>query len=338
MFSRTMLTLVAVFVFITLFFVLFFFWASSPALDQSEYSKVLEWEKSIQNEQKDSFKIVSYNLGYLSGMTNNLGVDRSSGFFENNMNTVVDRFKEYSPDFIAFQEIDYNSKRSFFIDQLEAIGQALSFPYAARQVNWDKNYLPFPYWPIKYQFRSILSGQSILSKYPILSDRREVLQTPEAPFYRKAFYIDRLLQVSEIDINGRTLILMNLHLEAFDQTTRVVQAKKVLGFVRQYAKDYPLILAGDFNSDPVYSDVLNQADEPTISFFIDADEISSASISKYPIAKSKVKATFPSDNPVEKLDYIFYTADKIEMIDYKVLEDFGTASDHLPVMMEFRFK
>lgn len=322
-----------------LLFIAFYFWASSSTIESSAYSKIIHWENNAQKSaQKNNYKIVSYNLGYLSGMTNNLAVDRTNNFFEKNMVKVMDRLEYHNPDFVVFQEIDYDSKRSFYVDQLETIASSVGYTYGARQINWDKRYLPFPYWPIKHHFGKIVSGQAVLSKYPILNDRRELLKAPEAPFYREAFYIDRLLQIDEIDLGGQTLILMNLHLEAFDQTTRVVQAKKVLGFVRQYAKDYPVILAGDFNSDPIYSDVENQQQEPTISFFLDAPEIVSASIARYPISKSEVKPTFPADNPVEKLDYIFYTADKIEILDYKVLDDFGTASDHLPVMMEFKLK
>jgi endonuclease/exonuclease/phosphatase family metal-dependent hydrolase len=334
-----MLFLIVLLTVFTLLFIAFYFWASSSTIESSTYSKVIQWKNNDKvNAQKQTYKIVSYNLGYLSGMTNNLAVDRTNNFFDKNMIKVMDRLEYHNPDFIAFQEIDYNSKRSFYVDQLETIASSVGYRFGAQQINWDKRYLPFPYWPIKHHFGKIVSGQAILSKYPILSDKRVLLQAPEAPFYRKAFYIDRLLQISKIDLGGTTLILMNLHLEAFDQTTRVVQAKKVLGLVRQYAKDYPVILAGDFNSDPIYSDVDNQDQEPTISFFLDAPEIFSASISGYPISKSKVQPTFPADNPVEKLDYIFYTADKIEILDFKVLKDFGTSSDHLPVLMGFRFK
>ncbi|MEX0813737.1 MAG: endonuclease/exonuclease/phosphatase family protein [Chitinophagales bacterium] len=322
--------------------VVFYFWSSSGSVDQSQYSQVIKWENKEQgrNElvENRTYMIISYNIGYLSGMSNNLAVERKSELFESNLENVNAEINKLQPDFIAFQEIDYRAKRSYNIDQLEAIAGNTGFAYAARQINWDKNYLPFPYWPPKFHFGKLLSGQAVLSRYPVLEDKRIVLQMPEMPYYREAFYIDRLLQITKIDIDGQPLILMNVHLEAYDQNTRVAQAKKVLGYFRQYAKDYPVILAGDFNSDPIYSDVPGQKQEPTISFFLDTEDLEAASLAYYPIEKEKVKATFPADNPDVKLDYIFYTADRIEKIDFKVLEDFGTASDHLPVMMEFRFK
>ena len=52
----------------------------------------------------------------------------------------------------------------------------------------------------------------------------------------------------------------------------------------------------------------------------------------------KIENTFDSKAPYKRIDYIFYTKNSIEYISGKVLNDFGEASDHLPVFMEFKLR
>jgi hypothetical protein len=66
-------------------------------------------------------------------------------------------------------------------------------------INWDKRYVPFPYWPITQQFGRTLSGQSILSRFPIQNHERHVLDRVAGNnWIYNAFYLDRLAQVAEI--------------------------------------------------------------------------------------------------------------------------------------------
>ena len=70
-------------------FVIFFFWASSATLNESEYTKLVE-DDSIEVPLNDAvFSIVTYNIGYLSGMTNNLPVAKPKKLFDDNLATVL---------------------------------------------------------------------------------------------------------------------------------------------------------------------------------------------------------------------------------------------------------
>ena len=56
--------------------------------------------------------------------------------------------------------------------------------------------MPFPYGLPSVNFGKVVSGQSILSKYSLSDYSRIVLERVEDnPFYRDAFYLDRLVQV-----------------------------------------------------------------------------------------------------------------------------------------------
>ena len=307
-------------------FTVFFFWASSPNLDEHSYAQLIS-KLEFKSESRDSvFSIITYNLGYLSGMTNNLPVDRNPDLFSNNLTRLSKRISVIDPDIIAFQEIDFNASRSYDIDQLNAV-MDFGYPYAAKTINWDETYLPFPYGLPSKHFGKVISGQAITSKFEVLRQDRIVLTRPEStPWYRDAFYLERLAQVAKVIINDKEVVIINVHLEAYDEVARRKQAEEVLEIYEQYEKVCPTILLGDFNSAP-------GDDGSAINLFLNHEGLESAALSS-----GKYAGTFNSANPTERIDYIFYNSTFINYVDGEVLNEFGDISDHLPVIMEFKLK
>jgi len=306
--------------------VVFFFWASSPTLDESDYAKLIEVDNYKLPENDSVFSIVTYNIGYLSGMTNNLAVESPKELFDDNLEIVTSEVKKLNPDIIAFQEIDFDASRSYHVNQEEEISK-LGFNYRAQTINWDERYLPFPYWPISMHYGKVVSGQSIISKYPLKEQQRIVLErVADAPFHRDAFYLERLAQVVKVVLNGKEVVLINIHLEAFEAATRVKQFEEVLAIFNTYKDTYPTILLGDFNS--------KARDENAIVQKIFAmKDVGNAAFDM-----NNLGNTFNSKDPFERIDYIFYTKNSIEYISGKVLNQFGQASDHLPVEMKFKLR
>lgn len=307
-------------------FVGFYFWASSSNFSTNEHSKILTNNFPSKNNSDSIFSILTYNIGYLSGMTNNLAVEKPESLFKENLNLVLNRLKKINPDIIAFQEIDFASKRSFDVNQQNEIA-ALGYNYVGEAVNWDKKYLPFPEFPISMHFGRILSGQSVLSKYKIEDQERiELIRNNTNPFYYDAFYIDRLAQIVKIKMQGKTLVIINVHLEAFHPETRLKQTRKVIELYSIYSKKFPTILLGDFNSDIRFENT-------SIELLLKLPRTGSAALDK-----SNFQNTFNSEKPTERLDYIFYNTDFIQYINGSVRNEFEQASDHLPVLMNFKFK
>ena len=307
-------------------FVVFFFWASSSNLDEEEYSKMItnQFESTVKNDSV--FSIVTYNIGYLSGMTNNKAVAKPKELFDKNLQKVLKETKSINPDIIAFQEIDYAAARSYEVNQQNEIAK-LGYNYVAKAVNWDETYVPFPYWPPTMHFGKVISGQSIISKYPLKNHKRIVLErVPDAPFYRDALYLERLAQVVKVSLNGKEVVLINVHLEAFDKATRVRQFAEVMKIFNSYKDKFPTILLGDFNSRARDKDAIIQK-------LIEMKNIGNAAFNS-----ENPSNTFDSRNPFKRIDYIFYTKNSIEHISGKVLTQFGEASDHLPVEMSFKLK
>jgi len=305
--------------------VVFFFWASSPNHTLEAYSKIITNDYPQNTDTDSIYSIITYNIGYLSGMTNNRAIAKPKELFDNNLEKVTKEFKLLEADIIAFQEIDYASARSYKINQQNEIAK-LGYNYVAEAVNWDEKYVPFPEYPISMHFGEMLSGQSIISKYPIKEHQRIVLErVKDNPFYRDALYLERLAQVATIRIENKDVIIINVHLEAFDKPTRVKQMNFVIDLFEEYSQKYPTILLGDFNSNP-------NDNKPAINQLFTLKGVGNAAFG------DSYDFTFDSANPVKRIDYIFYTKNFIEYIEGKVLTQFGQASDHLPVEMRFKLK
>lgn len=165
------------------------------------------------------------------------------------------------------------------------------------------------------------------------------------PFYWNAFYIDRLAQIVKIDI-GRELIIINVHLEAYEQATRARQAVAILALLRQYKQNYPVLLIGDFNSLSPYAGLAagtgsrpleNDLHDPTIKTILQELGMAAA-FSPATFAESESQGfTWSSANPAMKIDYIFYDTTRMKAIEAFVAHEAGQASDHLPVVMRFKF-
>lgn len=325
---KTLFTLVVV-LFIAA--IAFYFWAKSAVLSEEAYNQEISYDVILPEKNDSLITVMTYNLGYLSGMTNNLAVRPSRDFYKKNEEKILQLLSQTHPDLVGFQEIDYGSQRSYDVNQHEYIAKGL-YPYTVQAVNWDKRYVPFPYYPPKVHFGRVLSGQSIMSKFPLEKSERIVLQeVASQPFYYKAVYLNRLLQTVKVNCPLKMITFMNVHAEAFDQETRQAHLDYVYAKFWEAAAEGAVILVGDFNSDPGYKD-------SAVAHFLNDRRIGSAAVEQGQGAVMQVPKTYPSDMPKERLDYIFFTTKDFELINSKILTEYGQVSDHLPCMATLRVK
>lgn len=297
------------------------FWASRSNLDSDDYSKSIQFDNYDSTFTNDTLNIITYNIGYLSGMSNNRTFPDEEDV-QGNLSNVLKQLNQKEPDIMVFQEIDFNSNRSYNIDQAHSIASNI-FNHCSSVVNWDLSYLPFPYWPPKNHFGKVISGQAIMSDFSITkNDRIPLCRNEKLPFWKDMFYLDRIAQIGEVVVGDKKVYVINVHLDAFDKETRCKQHEEILEIYNKYAAAFPTILIGDFNSDPNRS-------EACIERLLQQKNMSCA----HDLLKSKF--TFPADNPQLLLDHIFYNPEYIKVIDYAVLNNFNTSSDHLPVSMDF---
>lgn len=342
---RILKRLGALLITLLLLFVGFFFWASSGRLSEDALAQTKAYDASPASPAVDTFTVMTYNIGYLSGMTNNDPVERDPSLFENNLETVVEMIREADPDIIGFQEIDFGAERSLNVHQLDTLATRLGYASAAQAVNWDERYLPFPYGAPSVHFGRVLSGQAVLSRYPIRTHERIELARTSRPFWSDAFYLDRLAQVAIVDIGGWPLAVVNVHLEAFEAETRQQQAEEVRALVARMANEgMPVLLIGDFNSVmPAAKSTLPSrlrmqfTDDETMQTIRHGTGLRPALDTEATLLSGANVGTFPADAPNRKIDYIFYTPGRMYPVDAQVQcgpKD-APPSDHCAVTFSF---
>jgi len=290
--------------------VAFFFWASGGHVDTEAEQQIKTYHEAPPGGA-DTLTVLTYNIGYLSGMTNNRPVNPPTSLFRENMGAAEALIREVDADVIGFQEIDFGASRSYGIHQLDTLAARLGYPMAAQATNWDERYVPFPYWPPAVHFGRMHSGQAVLSRFPIQTHRAFALVRPPRPFFSDAFYLDRLAQVAVLTVDERPLVVINVHLEAFDGETRQQQAGQVRALTEAYMNaDVPLLLIGDFNS--VFPDAVADLPSGERSRFrsdatMDTVQVDGLAPGHSSAAGEAPPGTFPADAPSRKIDHILYT-------------------------------
>lgn len=297
------------------------YWAWSP-LQNHERMSVVSFPIKALEQNSPSFTIVSLNLGYASGNKNNHGNVLSQDDITKNLDDIIAKLKQLNPDVIALQEIDIDSKRSHHINQVEVLAKALNLPHAAIAINWNHHHVPWPYWPLSRQFGQIISGQAILSRFPITAHTVQTFDDPpQLPFWYRWFYLDRLAQTTTIKLPSGTMNVINVHLEAFVASHRDLQAKQLFNSLKESTPF--TVLAGDFN-DPTKSRGENES--TALSPFLNSGKWHHVSTND---------KTYPSWAPIETLDHILVT-DSLAKAPTEAGIIRSSGSDHYGVWVRFK--
>ena len=209
---------------------------------------------------KDSLtlNLLTWNIGYA-------GLDKNMDFFKDGGTKVItpeDKYlenisgiddflvKNDTVDFILLQEIDRDSKRSYRIDQYQRLSENLSGHNPFFATNYDVFFVPAP--PTK-PMGKVVSGIATFSKHTPVSSTRYSLPG-DFGFPTQLFYLDRCFMVSRYRIeNGKELVLINTHNEAFDEggSIREAQMELLREFaLNEYSSGNYLIFGGDWNQYP----------------------------------------------------------------------------------------
>lgn len=324
--------------------VLFMAWASHPwSLEQKTETPevvVIEPEGMVDTEEDLSVvKIMTWNLGFLHGEgSEGPGYQfKNRGYYKERLETLVSQIKQWQPDIICLQEVDFESHRTSGINQARYLALKASYPYVAEAVSWDANYIPFPYWPLTNNFGRMRSGGAILSKYPILSHEVTLLQKPKSqPWWYNLFYLHRYTQKITVELGSKKFQLINLHLEAFDKKDRQDQIQALAQAALTSKIDF---IAGDFNMVPTSatkkSKFFNRDDYENDSSYEFMQKSGMLEVVPEIIyAENEAQYfTFPAWRPDRRLDYIYYRAG-LKMMRAEVLP--SALSDHLPLRATFQ--
>jgi len=193
------------------------------------------------------------------------------------------------PDFVALQEVDYKTNRAKKYDLVTELGWRTKMaPLFARAMPYDGG---------EY-------GEGILSKHTFLSSRNIALPYIPGDEPRAAVEITTVLPSTD------TISFIGTHLDHLKlETNRIMQAKQIN---KTFSSNrYPSILTGDLNAEP-------NSETMTI-----LESIWSPSYDK-----ENPQATYPSDNPTKKIDYVMvYPKHRWKVLKTEIIQD-TIASDH----------
>jgi endonuclease/exonuclease/phosphatase family metal-dependent hydrolase len=206
----------------------------------------------------DSLTVLSQNTGYAGlGADSDFFMDGGSDVaptraqMDANLAGISEFLEEQKADVFFLQEVDTNSGRTKSVDQSKIYWQQLlsngkgaySSAYA---LNYSCDFVPFPWPPIG----KVHSGLQTLSRLNV--DKAERIALP-CPFSWpvSAANLKRCLLVSYVPLEGtdKELVLVNLHLEAYDDGEgKAAQTKVLMDFLTsEYEKGNYVISSGDFN-------------------------------------------------------------------------------------------
>ena len=156
--------------------------------------------------------------------------------------------KENAPDFVMLQEVDFDSTRTYHVDEYNQIVGDFSGYSHTFAVNFHS---PFLFYPFTQPHGSSNSGLLTLSDTGITSGLRRSL--PVATSVKKILDLDRCYTINRIPVeNGKELVILNTHTSAYG-TDGEVQTKQMQmmfdDMKAEYDKGNYVICGGDFNHD-----------------------------------------------------------------------------------------
>lgn len=246
-----------------------------------QYSRIEDYislevqgEATADVSDKDSFKILTYNIGF-GAYSTDFSFFMDSGAMKDGSKvygtgskaadkTVAEKntagalgvAAAADADFVFLQETDVKSTRARGVNQLAAASNAFpSYAYVYAE-NFHSAYL---FYPLSDPHGKTNAGIVTMSRYGIDESVRRSFPVDNG-FPTKFFDLDRCFSVSRINLSGsragRQLVLINVHLSAYDKggtirakqlamLNEVLEAERAVG-------NY-VVAGGDFNHDIAYS-------------------------------------------------------------------------------------
>jgi endonuclease/exonuclease/phosphatase family metal-dependent hydrolase len=204
-----------------------------------------------------SLELFSWNIGYAAlDAGQDFILDGGNGVrphfqsvVENNIWAIQSFLASQAADFVFLQEVDVNSRRSYGVDQVDYFTGSWQGT-SAFALNYFCKFIPYPFPRFLGRVESGLL--TLNTFYAGAQAERIALPTPFKWPVRLA-QLKRCLLTERLPVEGsdRELVLVNLHLEAYDSGEgRDAQMNVLADFLKsEYAKGNYCVAGGDFNGN-----------------------------------------------------------------------------------------
>lgn len=303
-----------------------------------------------QIEDSTILNLMIWNIGYCG-----LGADMD--FFydggeqvrtsEENVFLNLNAVKEFilknnNIDFWLFQEIDKDSKRSYYINQYKAIDSLLNEYTGFFGKNYDVGFVPQPFTD---PMGKVVSGLATFSELkPITSDRYSFPGNYDFPV--SLFMLDRCFLVNRYKVkNGKELIVINTHNSAYDDgSLKAEQMKFLQEFLqKEYENGNYIIVGGDWNQCPpnFKTNFANHIFDDVNVSYIDENYLSEAwqwVYSNNIPTNRRVKTTYKKGKTATTVIDFYLISPNLKLLNTENIDLDFQNSDHQPVRMQVQLQ
>ena len=204
----------------------------------------------------ETLKVMTWNTGYGAlDERQDCCWDGGKGVYgeseevvQENIEALKTKISQENPDIFFTQELDLDSKRSYYIDELASFRSTFDEKYnSSFACNFKAGLVPSP---LSQMTGKVNAGIATFSKFAISDSERVQLPIPFS-WPMKLFNLKRCLLVTRMPIQGsdKELVMINLHLEAYSsEEGKAKQAAQLMGLMKEeYEKGNFVIAGGDFN-------------------------------------------------------------------------------------------
>jgi len=302
----------------------------------------------------DTMRIVTWNLGYGAlGDNADFFMDGGKGVqtatkdrVAENLDAIGAEIESLDGDIVFVQEIDRNSRRSYHIDEYESFAQ--NWDYAAFAYNYNVKFVPIPIPPMG----KVESGVAVYTDLDLGQAQRIQLPCPFS-WPLRVGNLKRCLLVTRIPVQTedgteKELVLINLHLEAYDsgegKIAQTNQLRELMNAERE--KGNYVIAGGDFNQTfmnvdaSMYPELEGMWHCGAIAPEDFGDGWQLIMDNTVPTCRSLDRPYAGADHDPSQFQYYlidgFILSDNIEVLNLQTVDNGFVATDHNPVVLDFK--
>lgn len=225
-----------------------------------------------------------------------------------NLQALAEKIIQVDPDVVLLQEVDVESKRSDYVDELQWLLDHTSLNFAAYASQWRADYVPSD------GIGRVDSGNAVLSRWPISSATRIALPLiAEDGALANYFYLKRNILVARIELPGvADFRAIGVHTEAYsrDGTKKKHVDRFHEELVRADAEGALFVAGGDLNTLPPGSVQTSDFDDSACEGRFDGDDFTEEWNWTAPLYLSFDAAIPLTDYVSNNAPYFTFTSDK----------------------------